>query len=121
MADIWNQWGSDYQISASGDLVLTSGSDEGRLRILRRLLTNPGDYMWHPDYGAGLPSKIGETTKAADVENIVRRQMLMEAAVSPDPPPKVNVTPITGGFLIQITYRDRMTGDPRSLGFNIEW
>ena len=54
MSDISHQWGSDLSIGPTGDFALVSGAILGQQRVLRRLLTNPGDYIWHPDYGAGL-------------------------------------------------------------------
>ena len=56
--------------SASGDLLTT---DDPTNRILRRLLTNPGDYLWHPDYGAGLPSRIGTVVNEAELTALIPR------------------------------------------------
>ena len=33
-------------ISSSGDISVVSGPLLGQQRVLRRLLTNPGDYIW---------------------------------------------------------------------------
>lgn len=120
MADIYQQWGSDILLSSTGDILLAEGAEEGRLRVLRRLLTNQLDYIWHPPYGAGLPAQIGETTSSAEIEAIVRRQMFYEPAVARDPPPTVKVTTIFGGMTVQIAYTDAQTTQAVGLGFTLE-
>lgn len=120
MADLANEWGSDLSLSSTGDLLLVSGSAAGRERVLRRLLTNPGDYIWDVGYGAGLPRQIGETTQSATIEANVRLQLFAEPAVSQDPPPMVSASPILGGVAVHVTYRDADTGEPVALGFSVE-
>lgn len=120
MADIDHIWSSDIALSASGDLLLAQGSEAGRQRVLRRLLTNPGELMFHLDYGAGLPGQVGETTSVIGIEGIVRRQMFREDAVSQDPPPTVKATPIIGGVTVHITYIDALTGRTANIGFTAE-
>jgi len=60
MADLWLEWGDDFQVDATGDLLIADGDDEVRQRLERRLFTAVQGYVWHPDYGAGLPQKIGQ-------------------------------------------------------------
>lgn len=120
MADLYSEWGSELVLSASGDLLLATGAEAGRQRVLRRLLTNPGDYIWHVEYGAGLPREIGETTRAAQIEAKVRRQMFLEPAVVREPPPKVQVSTFFGGVTVNVSYTDAVTGDPVVLGFTVE-
>ena len=56
MASDFDQlWGDDLTLTATGQVALVDGTPKGEQRVLRRLLTNPGDYIWHPEYGAGLP------------------------------------------------------------------
>lgn len=54
MPDLSHQWGSDLLIGPTGDLATASGTELGQQRVLRRLLTNASDYIWHLGYGAGL-------------------------------------------------------------------
>jgi hypothetical protein len=120
MADLSHIWSGDLTIAAGGDMLLASGSEAGRQRVLRRLLTTPGEYIWQPDYGAGLPGQIGALTGNAAIEAVVRTQMLLEDAVSQDPPPVVTVTrPSSGVVAITIQYQDANTGEPVVLGFNV--
>lgn len=120
MADLANEWGSDLSLSATGDLLLVTGPVASRERVLRRLLTNPGDDIWDLGYGAGLPRQIGETTLSATIEANVRRQLFEEQGVSQDPPPTVSVSPILGGMAVHVTYYDDVTGEPVALGFSVE-
>ena len=120
MADLSHIWSGDLTLAAAGDMLLAAGSEAGRQRVLRRLLTTPGEYIWQPDYGAGLPGKIGALSTNAEIEAIVRTQMLLEQAVSQDPPPTVTVTrPSLGVVAISIQYQDAQTGNPVLLGFDM--
>lgn len=119
MADLYQSWGSDLILGATGDLLLTDGSEAGRQRVLRRILTNKLDYLWDVTYGAGLPSQIGETTSTQTIEALVREQMGLEPAVAMDPFPTVSVTPIYGGMIVHISYVDAITGSPVALGFSV--
>lgn len=120
MADLAQEWSSDLSLAANGDLLLATGSQAARERVLRRLLTNTLDYIFAPDYGAGLPRQIGETTSAAAIEATVRSQLFAEPAVNQSPAPIVRVTPIIGGVAVQVTYQDAATGEPVALGFSLE-
>ena len=60
MADAFHQWGSDLATGSTGDISTISGQLLGQQRVLRRLLTNPGEYIWQLDYGAGLARFIGQ-------------------------------------------------------------
>jgi hypothetical protein len=119
MADLSSVWQQDLSFSLTSDVLLASGSQVGQQRVLRRLLTNPGDYFAHPTYGAGLPTKVGSLATAAELQAIVLSQMLQEQAVSQDPPPTVSVTTILNGVSILVTYTDSVTAEPVTLGFDI--
>ena len=64
-SDLAHWFGQDLNVAASGDLLTVDGTAKGQQRVLRRLLTNPGDYIWEPTYGAGLASKIGQPFDAS--------------------------------------------------------
>lgn len=120
MADASHVWGGDLAFAPDGGLLIAEGSEAGRQRVLRRLLTTPGEYIWHPDYGAGLPGQIGAVTGDAEIKAIVLTQMLEEDAVAQDPPPAVTVSrPSIGVVAISIAYTDAATGEPVQIGFNI--
>lgn len=119
MSDIYHDFGADLTVSSTGDVLLASGIDESQQRILRRLLTNPGDYLFHPDYGAGLPGFIGQTINEDEVSAIIQGQILLEDAVASYPAPVVSVTAISGGLSCSIQYIDAGTQTPQALSFNV--
>jgi hypothetical protein len=122
MYDIFHEWGSDLTIDSSGDLALSAGSDSVSQRIFRRLLTNPGDYLWNLDYGGGLGQFVGATTNPAAIEASVRTQLLLEASIPPTPAPQVTariVDPANGYVLATITYADPSTLQPIQLDVSI--
>lgn len=110
--EIQHTFGNDLTISPSGDIALSSGTQAGQERVLRRLMTNPGDYLWHRLYGGGLGAMLGQPIDAGTIQGLIQQQMQMEQAVAPSPPPSVQVTATTGGTVVaQITYVDGNTGD----------
>ena len=120
MPDIYEYVGSDIGTSPTGDLQPVSGSLQGQQRILRRLMTNPGSYIFQPGYGAGLASYIGKTTTEPQLQGIVQRQMLLEPSVAQDPAPVVGVSFTTDGtFTVNITYTDAQTGTRLTLEFDV--
>jgi len=115
-----NHWvGGDIMVSPTGDLGLASADLRTQQRIVRRLVTNPGDYIFHTDYGAGLPQKIGETLDVPALRGLIRSQILQEAGVVQDPEPQVDVAAITGGVSVRILYSSAVTREPVSLQFNV--
>ena len=82
MADASHQWGSDLAIGATGDISTADGALLGQQRVLRRLLTNPGDYIWQLDYGAGLARFIGQPANALQIRAVIRSQIFKETAVA---------------------------------------
>ena len=119
MSDLAQSWGSDLSYAPTGDLAIVSGLNWGQQRVIRRLLTAPGTYIWHPNYGAGLPQKIGSVATDIAIEAIVLSQMLLEDAVSQTPPPTVAVSrPALGVVQIDIGYTDAHTGSPTMLSLS---
>ncbi len=68
MIDIFLEWAGDLSVGSTGDLALASGPDTTNQRVYRRLLTNPGDYLWQLDYGGGLAQFVGTPVEPADIE-----------------------------------------------------
>ncbi|KHK58093.1 phage tail protein [Ralstonia sp. A12] len=115
-----NHWvGDDIGVSPTGDLGLASADLRTQQRIVRRLVTNPGDYLFHTDYGAGLPQRIGQTLDIAALRGLIRTQTALEAGVAQTPEPQVDVTAITGGVSVRILYSSSITREPVSLQFNV--
>ena len=131
MSDLSHFIGSDLSLSATGDLLKVDGSAQGQQRVLRRLLTNPatydsngnitapGDYIFHPTYGAGLPRTVGDTVNIPKIRALIRGQIFLEACVSKNPEPIITVTAILGGVSVYIHYNDAITGNPAALAFDV--
>ena len=120
MADLALVFGADLAPGATGDLAVVRGSECGRQRVLRRLLTNPGDYIWQPTYGAGLGRFVGQPVSAAQIKAVVRGQIFKEAAVARNPEPVIDVAvDPTGVASVSIQYADAQTGDPQLLSFQV--
>lgn len=111
MTDVAHTMGVDLAIASTGDLLATDGDGAVRQRVLHRLLTNPGGYVWAPSYGGGLPQFVGRTLDAAALQAVVRNQMLLETAVARQPLPVVSVAVAADGTVsATITYGDAASG-----------
>lgn len=111
MPDVSHQIGQDLTLDPTGDLAVSDGSQLGQERVLRRLLTSPGNYIWSADYGAGLARFLGRPMAALRVAAISRSQMFKEAAVARLPAPSITVTPYRDGTMVEdIKYVDTDTG-----------
>jgi len=120
MVDLDVGWAGDLETSPTGDLATVSGPALGTERVLRRLLTNPGDYVWHPEYGAGLAQYVGQPADPAAIKALILSQMSMEAAVATTPEPVIAVQSDPDGSLsVEIRYADADTATPQSLTINV--
>ena len=124
MADLFHQWGSDLALGPTGDLALVSDQLLGQQRVLRRLLTNPGDYVWQLDYGAGLGRFVGSPASPLHVRAVVRSQLFKEAAVAQFPEPVIDVAPTPAGgstsLYVTLRYSDSETGQASPVSFPVE-
>ena len=120
MADLFHQYGGDLAVAPSGDLATVSGTPRGQQRVLRRLLTNPGDYLWNPSYGAGLARFVGQPANAARIRSVIRSQIFQEAAVARQPEPAIDVRVDPDGTVtVQVRYADSTTGQTQVLSFTV--
>jgi hypothetical protein len=120
--EVSHYFGSDILTSVNGDLQSVDVLTLSNQRILRRLLTNPGAYIWHLDYGAGLPAYIGQTlsnSKIQEIIGIIRNQIFLETSVSQIPAPIITITPITDGIYCSIQYTEATTQTLQLLTFNV--
>ena len=122
MFDIFHNCGEDLRVGNGGDLALASGTDVINQRVLRRLLTNPGDYIWNQDYGGGLASFVGQPVNSREIEAVISTQLLQETAIPVSPVPRV-VTTITdnaqGSVVVNISYADPDASAPVTLNFTV--
>ncbi len=120
MADIWHQFGSDLLASATGDIASVDGTTLGQQRVLRRLLTNPGDYIWQLDYGAGLAQFVGQPVDEARISGVIRSQIFRETVVARSPEPQIDVQAGGDGeVFVTILYTDAPSGQTQLLSFSV--
>ena len=129
--DAYHYWGGDLNLSATGGLLLADSVELSKQAVLRRLLTNPaqsdtngnvtvaGDYLWQPEYGAGLPSYIGQNLDIPALTALIRAQMYLEASVLHDPEPVITIQQIANGISVQISYTETDSNNPAYLSFNV--
>ena len=123
MADLWQQWGSDLAVGATGDLQIANNTELGQQRVLRRLLTNPGDYIWQSNYGAGLAQFIGAPANPLQIQAVIRSQIFKEPTVAQTPEPVINVDlspeEAIGSIYVSIRYVDSSNGQTQTLAFSV--
>lgn len=124
LTDLSHFWGQDLSLSNTQDLMLASDTVHGQQKVLRRLLTNPGDVVFHPDYGAGLLKFVGSTSDVASITSVIRSQILLEDCVAKTPAPQITVTNLPNSsdgsaLLITIVYTDSNTGASEPLSFSL--
>lgn len=119
MSDLNLFIGDDLSVSPTGDIQQIDGLTQTSQRVLRRLLTNAGDYIWHPTYGAGLGKKIGTLLDVRAITGLIRSQIFMEANVARSPAPVITVAAIANGISVRIKYYDGSTGKLATLNFDV--
>lgn len=120
MPDLSHFYGSDLTVGPSGDLASVDGTQLGQQRVLRRLLTNPGDYLWNPGYGAGLAQFVGQPANVARIRSVIRSQIFQESVVARTPEPAIDVqADVSGAVTVQIRYADTATGETQALTFTV--
>lgn len=130
--DVSHYWGNDISVSPSGDLLLSDIPTTGTQRVYRRLLTNPAlsdtagnpiasaDYTWHPNYGAGVPRKVGSPGNVPATTALIKGQMLLEQAVARSPAPKITLTQTNNTVSSTIRYTDANTATAQFVSFNVD-
>lgn len=119
MPDLYHFWGEDLSVSPAGDLALVDGDDLTTQRIIRRLMTAAKGYIWHLDYGAGLPQRIGDLLDANAIRGVIKAQIALEEAVARQPAPKITVSPLTNGVSVTIEFASAITGQQTTLSFDV--
>lgn len=131
MIDLYHYVGGDLALSPTGDLATIDGTVKGQQRILRRLLTNPpeldaagnviaaGDYLFHQEYGAGVPKLVGQNVNIAQIKALIRGQMMLESCVASTPAPVIDVITIPEGVSVTIQYTDADNKTAQILSFDV--
>jgi len=120
--DLYLYYGNDLQLTSSGDLLIANLATLSQQRVIRRLSTPNGGFIWDTSYGAGAPSYIGQPLSSDNFESIkslILSNILLESTVSPNPEPKVFLNVIQGGLFCQIQYTLNPTLQPIVLNYNL--
>ncbi len=118
MPDLSHLWGNDLSWSPTGDLATADTPVLTQQRILRRLLTTPGEYIWSLNYGAGLAGFVGQPGAAIAIGAAIRGQIFKETAVAQSPAPVIDLAPDQMGDLyVSIRYADATTGTTETIAF----
>jgi len=120
MADLALAFGGDLAVGPTGDLAVADGTVLTQQRVLRRLLTNTGGYIWQLSYGAGLAQFVGQPRAPAAMQGVARSQILQESAVANSPPPSITANGESDGTVtLSIVYTDGATQETSTLSFSV--
>lgn len=119
MPDLSLNWSDDLIVNASGDILTVDQLLRSQQRIIRRLMTIREEYIWHPEYGASVPKRIGATLDETLIQSVIRAQIFQEASVAQSPPPEITVTPTVAGVFVQIKYFSSEDGQQLQLAFDV--
>jgi hypothetical protein len=120
MADLALQFGGDLSVSVTGDISVSDGMALTQERVMRRLLTNSGDYIWQLRYGAGLGQFVGVPAASGSIIGITKSQLSLESAVAVSPAPSVTVESANDGTVtLMLRYTDAPTGQSSVLSFSV--
>ncbi len=92
------------QVAADGDYRTIEDKEALEQALLRRLVTSPGEYAFHPDYGAGVRRAVnrsGSRAQLTQLRNLVLTQLRADERVRAVP--AVSVTRIERGIRITAT------------------
>lgn len=121
MADLKHAMGGDLALGVNGDLATIDAQDLTLQSLTHRLLTASGSYIWHLEYGAGLPAMVGTTVSAQQIAAIIRAQLSRETTVAAVPIPQISVTALNDAVTIAtISYVDASSGNTVSQQIALE-
>jgi hypothetical protein len=116
-------WGGDLSVGPGGDINIAPVQSEVEQRIIRRLLTNPGDYIWHISYGAGLGTYVGEPYLSGTIEGAILSQVQQETLVAQSPSPAVKcdaaASDAGSSISVNIQYRTSGSSSPNSVALTL--
>jgi len=112
MITIVCDWGADLSVGPSGDINVTIVQANVQQRVVRRLLTNPDDYIWHTNYGAGLGGYVGKPYSPGNIDGAILNQLQLEPLVAATPAPTVQINQSTTGpsATISVTVQYQVAG-----------
>ncbi|QDH16779.1 phage tail protein [Swingsia samuiensis] len=119
MSSLSHWYGQDLSIDKDR-LKIVSGAEEVQQRLLRRLLTNSGDCIWQPKYGAGVRKMVGQVLRPGMMQASIRAEVLQDSGVDSSKPVEVIITDRGGGGCdCQISYFDNENNEKKEINFPI--
>ncbi len=130
--DVLRAWGSDYQLTATGDLALVQDTAQNpaatKQRVIRliqmipltkddfgNILSAPDD-MFYPNYGSGIRTLLGQNplqTLINDIQTHILAALAQDPFIVAAPAPTVAVAlNTTQGFLTITVSCTAITGQP---------
>jgi len=94
----------DLQVSSAGDYSTVQGQDALKQAIKARLITAPGEYAVHPEYGCGVTRWLKKRMSQSDLDTL--RQTIMDQMAKESRIQKVNdvvVELLASGTGVRIT------------------
>lgn len=119
LSDVYHWFGGDLGVASSGDLAGVQTNTRSQQRVVRRLMTNPGEYLPHPTYGAGLGRYVGASATDAEIIGLILGQMRLEASVAQNPAPQVTLQRIPNGLTVSVAYQSLPDRQPVALKFDV--
>ena len=120
--DLYQYYGNDLTVSNTGDIAVIDGITLSQQRILRRLLTPPGTYIFDVAYGAGLQAYIGlplDIVLYNQIQAVINAQMLLETSVATNPAPVITLSANQTILFADIQYTDAPSGTLQTLSFSV--
>lgn len=120
--DLYHQYGADLIVGANGDLLPATGDTEVQQRLLRRLFTPNGSYIWNLLFGAGIPGRVGDTLTPSEFGEVVaqiKAAVALEPGIAQVPPPVISLELVGQGLAGTIQYVDAQTKLPAVITFPV--
>ncbi len=111
----------DLQLTGSGDYATVEGFEALRQAIRIRLLTTPGEYAIHPDFGCGLKNFVKKRASKADLD--ILRQTIIDQLSQEERiqnVEEVTVTRFTSGTMTGVKILVRVIALGRENSFNLQ-
>lgn len=111
----------DLQLNGSGDYATIQGFEALRQAIRIRLLTTPGEYAIHPDFGCGLKSFVKKRASKADLD--ILRQTIIDQLSQEERiqnVEEVTVTRFTSGTMTGVKILARVIALGRENSFTMQ-
>ena len=112
-------WGNDLTQAPQGGIAATAGLTASQQAVARRLCTFPGEYIFHPTYGAGLQRFVGRALSPvlwSSIKALILAQMAQEPTVANSPQPAISFSTDAANGLLSVTIQyTAQDGSPQSL------